>query len=82
MHIQQQKHAKNMHSKYYCQVCDYRCSRKFLWEQHLGTRKHKSATQATDCQPENMQNNNLHVCEICGREYKQRSGLWVSLIHI
>ena len=41
MHIQQQKHAKNMHSKYYCQVCDYRCSRKFLWGQHLGTRKHK-----------------------------------------
>ena len=76
MHIQQQKHAKNMHSKYYCQVCDYGCSRKFLWEQHLGTRKHKSATQATDCQPENMQNTDLHVCDMCGREYKQRSGLW------
>ena len=76
MHIQQQKYAKNMHSKYHCEVCDYKCSRKFLWEQHLATRKHQSATQATDCQPENMQNSNLHVCEVCGREYKQRSGLW------
>ena len=76
MHIQQQKYAKNMHPKYYCEVCDYKCSRKFLWEQHLSTRKHKSATQATDWQPDNMQNNPLHVCEFCGREYKQRSGLW------
>ena len=76
MHIQQQKYAKNMHHKYYCKACDYGCSRKFLWEQHLGTRKHKSATEATDYQPENMQNSSLHVCEYCGREYKQRSGLW------
>ncbi|MAV57177.1 MAG: hypothetical protein CMI79_06640 [Candidatus Pelagibacter sp.] len=76
MHIQQQKYAKNMQYKYYCAVCDYGCSRKFLWEQHLGTRKHKSATEATDCQPEDMQNSALHICEYCGREYKQRSGLW------
>ena len=76
MHIQQQKYAKNMHSKYYCKICDYGCSRKFLWEQHLGTRKHKLATEATDYQPENMQNSSLHICEHCGREYKQRSGLW------
>ncbi len=65
-----------MQYKYYCIVCDYGCSRKFLWKQHLDTRKHKLATEATNYQPENMQNNALHVCEHCSREYKQRSGLW------
>lgn len=76
MHIQQQKYAKNMHQKFLCEPCDYECSKKFLWTQHLSTRKHKMATQATDRQPKNMQNVVLHVCEQCGRQYKQRSGLW------
>ena len=76
MHIQQQKYAKNMPQIYYCNSCDYECYRKFLWCQHLDTRKHKSATQATICQPINMPVEEKHVCSLCAREYKQRSGLW------
>jgi hypothetical protein len=72
MHIRQQKHAKNMLSKYYCETCDYRCSVKFLWSQHISTRKHKTATQATT---ENTESEK-HICLQCGKEYKQRSGLW------
>ena len=27
-------------TKFYCEKCDYGCSRKFLFEQHLKTKKH------------------------------------------
>ena len=77
MNIRQQKYAKNMRQTYYCDLCHYECCRKFLWEQHLSTRKHKSATAATTCQPINMPlSEEKHVCGVCHREYKQRSGLW------
>lgn len=84
MHIQQQKICKNMQLKYYCPTCDYNCSTKFLWEQHLSTRKHKSATSATKPQHENMHLDGNkaglvelpHVCSVCMKGYKSRSGLW------
>jgi len=56
---------QNMHPKYQCKRCDYVCSKKHLWTQHLSTLKHKRQRPATN-----------FVCEICGKNYKQRSGLW------
>lgn len=84
MHIQQQKTSKNMRLKYYCKKCDYKCNKKFLWEQHLSTRKHQSATLATNPQHENMhlQGDQVdlvemhHTCRMCLKSYKSRSGLW------
>lgn len=77
MHIRQPKVCKNMQNKYECILCDYKCSRKFLWDQHLSTRKHKKATQATPLQNTlNTEKVDLLSCEGCGRQYKQRSGLW------
>ena len=32
-----------MESKFYCEKCHYKCSKKFCWEQHLSTSKHKNA---------------------------------------
>lgn len=57
---------------YECKKCDYKCSTKFLWTQHCSTRKHNRQQSATPpcSQPEK------NVCELCGRAYKQRSGLW------
>ena len=62
--------------EYFCERCDYRCSRKFLWDQHLATRKHQMETNGnhyTDLQTGTAQQ---HVCPDCGRGYKYRSGLW------
>lgn len=77
MHIWQPKYEKNMLQNYYCDACDYKCCRKFLWKQHLDTRKHKTATPATEKQQENMSlYEEKYICVVCKREYKQRSGLW------
>ena len=77
MNIRQPKYAKNMLQNYHCSICEYECSKKSLWNQHLATRKHTSATQATLKQPKNMLfSEKKYICDICNREYKQRSGLW------
>jgi hypothetical protein len=31
-------------SKYYCQSCDYTCCKKYNWEKHLDTSKHKKCS--------------------------------------
>lgn len=55
--------------KFYCEKCDYKCSRKFLWEQHILTRKHKMITNDNK-----MVTKNMRFC-ICGKTYKYNSGL-------
>ena len=60
-----QKYAQ----KFYCKKCDYKCSRKFLWKQHISTRKHKMITNDNKMITENML-----ICT-CGKTYKYRSGL-------
>ena len=55
--------------KFYCEKCDYKCSRKFLWEQHISTRKHKMITNDNK-----MITKNMLIC-VCGKSYKYSSGL-------
>lgn len=58
--------------KFLCKKCDYTCSSKFLWDQHCSTQKHKRQHSATLGNAKYVP----YICEGCGREYKQRSGLW------
>lgn len=63
-------------TKFYCKKCDYKCSRKFLWEQHLATQKHIRQHLATHQQHTIEEQPSANICEHCGKKYKQRSGLW------
>jgi len=66
---------KNM-QKFYCKKCDYTCKRKFLWEQHIATQKHNRQRSATLKKKNYKKIEYEHICEHCGKGYKQRSGLW------
>ena len=55
-------------TKFYCEKCDYGCSRKFLFDQHLKTKKHNGNKMII------KGNKNMHICP-CGRTYKFASGL-------
>ena len=55
--------------KYCCQICDIKTNNKKDFNKHILTLKHKSQQMATDFTSKNI------TCE-CGRNYKDRSGLW------
>jgi hypothetical protein len=57
-----------------CELCDFNTSNKNDYNRHIATQKHRSNILATDC---NKENSNIHfMCEICDKEYKNRTGLW------
>lgn len=66
---------QNMTSRFFCDICEYRCQRKSCWNQHLRTLKHLVATTSnTTPQPSNKEYATL-LCG-CGKQYMERSGLW------
>ncbi len=85
VHILETKYMQKKSQKYYCEKCDYLCSRKFLWEQHCSTQKHlrqhlETPTSSLDNEKQKYADaltivDGNFVCE-CGRGYKQRAGLW------
>jgi len=64
--------------KYKCIFCNYYTCRKSQYKRHLITAKHKKAKKSTECQQISTnfnQKSSKYICE-CGKEYKERSGLW------
>jgi hypothetical protein len=66
-----QKNAKN----YFCEKCNFVCSKNSNFQQHLLTAKHKMTTKSTVVATEKMPNSQFS-CEKCGKCYKERTGLW------
>jgi hypothetical protein len=56
-----------------CKVCDYITSRKSQFERHVLTAKH---LKSTDCQQKSSETTNECFECICGKAYKERTGLW------
>jgi len=63
------KNAEN----FYCDSCDFKCSKKSNYNAHLLTAKHKKSTEATFI---NEKNAASFTCEYCCQSYKERTGLW------
>ena len=61
--------------KYYCKKCDYTSSNRYDYKKHLSTTKHKKDNNRIT--NGNKKSNKMlqFVCDICGKEYKFRSGL-------
>ena len=60
------KNAEN----FYCEKCDFGCSKRSNYEKHLLTRKHEILTNTYNKTPKNAE----YVCE-CGKKYKHRQSL-------
>jgi hypothetical protein len=65
---------------YYCEYCDYKCSKKYNWDKHLLTAKHKLATSSNILSSESGKKGTKvaksYCCENCNKEYTDRTGLW------
>jgi hypothetical protein len=61
-----------MPKKYYCDICDFICSKESNWNSHLTTAKHKIRTNTNIA---SLENATKHKC-MCGKTYKHASSLW------
>ena len=70
--------AKSGNNQYYCEKCDYGCSKKYNWDKHLSTTKHTMETPGNILETENGKKwqQDFFTCENCNKTYKNRSGLW------
>ena len=61
--------------KYYCEKCQYKCSKKFNFDKHCDTKKHKMLTNANICYKSSPEHLPQHFSCICGTVYKQKPSL-------
>ena len=66
------KNGKKMPKNFVCETCDFKCSKKSNYDNHLLTRKHQMVTLSALTA---LKNAEIFVCVICSKEYKHRSGL-------
>ena len=65
------KSSKN----FICLTCDYSTSRNSQYERHISTDKHKKMCLSTEINEKVQKSSDLFEC-LCGKLYKERSGLW------
>ena len=66
-------------TKYYCDVCDFKCSYISDWTRHLSTRKHLVSKDGNKMEINGnklVEKNDNHSCDNCKKIYKTISGLW------
>ena len=67
------KKSPKISYKFFCEKCDYKCGKQSEYNKHLTTAKHKKLTMLTDKIPKIP---TMLTCELCGKQYKSRTGLW------
>jgi ribosomal protein L37AE/L43A len=60
------------HQIFHCEKCHYTTCKKTDFSKHLQTVKHSRHTLATEM----SQNTKLHICQLCNKQYHDRTGLW------
>ena len=72
------KKGKKGALEFYCEKCDFICSKKYSWERHIDTYKHSQETNGTilEAQKGKKGQKITVCCENCNKEFKTRSGLW------
>jgi hypothetical protein len=57
-------------NEFVCELCDYKCSRKFCMQQHLSTTKHINATKKVQIAT------SKYVCSNCDKVFKHHSSMY------
>ena len=71
--------GKSEQQEYFCEKCNYICCKKYSWERHILTAKHKESTNVNSLATKSTefgQKGQIYCCKNCGKEYSDRSGLW------
>lgn len=82
------KNEQNEPEEYWCKLCDYKCSKKFNWDRHILTSKHKKTANSNILATKSEQNEQndytsqikhtekQYICDHCSKQYVDRTGLW------
>ena len=71
------KKGKKGQKEYYCEKCDFTCSKKYNWERHISTSKHTEEIFGHNFGAKGATSEIYeHVCQYCNQKYKTNSGLW------
>jgi hypothetical protein len=68
--IGDKKTSKNIFH-FYCEKCNFKCSKKGDWSRHVSTAKHRKVTPANTFYIQNQ-----FECQYCKKIYESRNGLW------
>jgi hypothetical protein len=71
------KKGEKGHIEYYCEICDFKCCKKYSWERHIGTSKHKKEVDGNDLGQKKVKKGQIEYnCEKCNKIYQTQAGLW------
>ena len=67
--------------KYFCNICDYKTCKKSSYDNHMLSSKHQKNAKVNVLETNGTHNmpkicSSKYFCEICKKEFKNRSGLW------
>ncbi len=65
--------SEKSESIYYCDNCDYKCFRKYDFNKHILTPKHKKQQKSTE---KSEKSEKIFTCIYCSKIFKDRSGHW------
>jgi len=68
------KKGQKGQNNFFCESCDYKCSKRYSWDRHLLTLKHQESTNSNNLGAKGPLT--AYECENCGKEYSERTGLW------
>jgi|LakMenEpi03Aug12_release.lakeMendotaPanAssembly.Ray.scaffolds.fasta_scaffold513443_1 hypothetical protein len=60
-------------NKFYCNSCDFGCSKKGDWTRHIARPKHINIAK---CDAQGTEKTYIYICELCDKKYSSRNGLW------
>jgi hypothetical protein len=70
---------ENKSIKYTCVDCDYRCIKKYNWDRHIATARHKKEFERVCTEIKSGKKAQKVIkclCEKCNRKFETSSGLW------
>jgi hypothetical protein len=70
------KSGKKWQPDYYCEKCDYKCSKIYNWKKHLLTAKHGQETIGNDLVAKSGKKEQKYMCEFCDKYFCTNAGLW------
>jgi len=62
--------------EYYCEKCDFKCSKKYSWERHIGTSKHAMVINGNGFGAKKGKKCQKYSCTNCKNCFNTNSGLW------